>query len=401
MADPRLPGHLAAPFIALVLLLATHGAAGYEQATIVVYVSVLLAAGLAAWFLILSSFQIQTAQLAVLGGIVALMLMPTVVGLGSLGTKAGVTFLVCNLVSYALFSQIIRCYADQGHRVIAGGFVVAAMVSTVLAAYLILHPVTIGGLTFGREQYFRPVGTFSTPNRFGEVGAVGVLAALYLFLRSPAKRFRYGAAGSVFALAAVASGSKGVMLGLLGALPVFLLFTGLVRTRAFWRAALALVPIAAVATYEIWDYLIVAAKLDLIQAGELEVGSGRAGIWAAGVDLFESAPVLNQLFGHGATFFVGAIGADPHSTYLHLLVDYGMVSVLWIPFLILYVALLVIRQPSLPPHRVLALALVTFCLVRGIAMPTVFTSFNFAMLAFWAGLAILTVPAAPRIRANA
>jgi O-antigen ligase len=396
-----MPGRITVPLIAMVLLMATHGAVGYQQATVVVYVSVLLALGLCAWFLVRSSFQVQTIQLAVLGLIVALMLVPTIVGLGSLGSKAGVTFLVCNLVAFALFSQVIRSYGDQAPSVIARSFLVAGMLSVGLAAYLFLHPLTLGGLTFGREAYFRPVGTFSTPNRFGEVAAVGTLAALYLFLRHPSRRFRYGLAGVVLALATVASGSKGVMLGVLGAVPFLLLFTGLVRTPAFWRAALALLPIVAVATYEIWDYLVVAAKLDLIQAGSVDVASGRGPIWAAGVTLFESAPVAKQVFGHGATFFVSAIGADPHSMYLHLLVDYGLVSVLWIPFLLLYGALLVIRQPPLPTQRVLGLALIAFCLVRGVSMPTVLTSFNFAMLAFWAGLALLMMPNGSRPLAHA
>lgn len=388
-----MPAPVTVPFIALILLMATHGAVGYQQAAAVVYASVILALGLGVWLLVRASFRIHIRQLAVIGIIVALMLLPTVVGLGSLGSKTGVTFLVCNLVAFGLFSQVARRYEDRAPAVIARSFLVAAVISAVLAIYLFLHPVTVGGLTFGREAYFRPVGTFSTPNRFGEVAAVGVLASLYLFLREPARRLRYGLAGTILALATVASGSKGVMLGLFGALPFFLLFTRLVRTPAFWRAGLALVPIAAVATYEIWDYLVVAAKLDLIQAGSVELGSGRGAIWAAGMNLFESAPVAKQVFGHGATFFVSAIGDDPHSMYLHLLVDYGMLSMLWIPFLLVYGSLLVLRQPTLPAERVLALALLSFCLVRGVSMPTVFTSFNFAMLAFWAGLALLVMPA--------
>jgi O-antigen ligase len=384
-------GRLTVPFIAVVLLMATHGAVGYEQMTAVVYASVFLAMGLSAWLLVRSSFQIEPSQLIVLGTIVALMLAPAVIGLASLGSKAGVTFLVCNVVAFVLFSQVLRRYDDDGYAIIASSLVIAAIISIVLAAYLLIHPLTIGGLTFGREQYFRPVGTFSTPNRFGEVTAAGVLAALYLFLRSPSRRFRHGLAATVLALATFASGSKGVIVGLFGAVPFFLLFTGLVRTRGFWRASLALLPIAAVVLYQIWDYLIVAAKLDLIQAGALDVGSGRPAIWAAGLRLFESAPLVKQLFGHGATYFAHTTGADPHSTYLNLLVDFGLISVLWVPLLVLYLGLVVTRT-YLQPHHVLGIALIAFCLVRGVAMSTLFTSFNFAMLAFWAGLAILVVP---------
>jgi hypothetical protein len=391
-----LPGRLTAGLIALILLMATHGAVGYQQATVVVGVSILLAGGLSLWWLLGSDFKVQTTQLAVVGVILALMLAPAVVSLASMGSKTGATFLVSNLVAFVLFSQVICRYGEHAYDTIAAGLLLAAVISVALAAWLLIHPLEIGGLTFGRDGYFRPVGTFSTPNRFAEATAVGVLASLYLFLRHPTRRFRYGAAGAILALATVASGSKGVMLGLAAALPVFLLFSGLLRTPTFWRAAVALVPVVAVAMFQIWDYLVVAAKLDLIQGGALDVASGRPEIWAAGLRLFESGPVLNQIFGHGATFFVSATGRDPHSAYLNLLLDYGLISLLWIPILLTYVAVLVVRPEHLTHARILGVSLVVFCLVRGIAMSTIFTTFNFAMLAFWAGLAMLVEPVANR-----
>lgn len=378
-------------FLVVVLLAAAHGAAGYQQSSVVVYASILGAALMSAAVLLRRNFYIHASQLFIAAAILALMLFPAARGLVLLGSRAGVTFLVCNLTAFLLFTQVVHCYGEAGRSRIASTFFVAGLVSLALGAYLMFDPLTVGGLTFGRQGYFRPVGTFSTPNRFGEATAAGALAAAYLFVRR-GQRLRHGVAAGVLVLGTLASGSKGVILGLVAALPLFIFLTPVLVTRGFWRSALALLPLAAVATYQVWDYVVVATKLDLILGGAAEVGSGRAEIWAAGLSLYAAGPPLLQLLGHGATYFVRTVGYDAHSTYVYLLVDYGLLSLVWIPALLSYIIAVILRRGGTSPEMILGAALVVFCLVRGVAMPTVFTSFNFAMLAFWAGVALLVMP---------
>jgi O-antigen ligase len=389
------------PILAATFLAATHGGVGYHQWSLLVYASVVVAIAASLWFLARARFRVDTVQLAVVGMIVLLMLFPAVVAAATLGSKVGFTFLVCNVTAFLLFAQTMRRYKEDGTRVIAKTFLLAAAASVLIAAVVVVRPITVGNLTFGAVGYFRPLGTFSTPNRFGEVAAVGTLAATFLFLSSFSGRFRYGALALVFALATVASGSKGVILGLLAALPCFLVFTNLLRRRVFWRTAVVLLPLAGLLAYQMWDYILLATKLDEIAAGSLDVGSGRGVIWATALELFQSAPMLNQVLGHGASFFAQTTGRDPHSTYLYLLVDYGLVSLLWLPLLVWYAIVALVAQPSRRSHFALAAGLMAFCLGRGVAMPTVFTTFNFAMLAFWAGLAILLVPAPRPVRDHA
>lgn len=379
-------------YLCLAFLLVTHGGTGYYQSKALLLLGMVLLSAVSGWWLAAARLITTRGHMLIVLATICLMFPAAALGALVFDTKSGFTFIVVNLLSFLVFALLLRRYSEDGVTIICRAFILTALISFALAILVTFQPIQIGDLRFGRDGYFRLVGTFSTPNRFGEVPAAGVLACLYLFVRRPSDRFRIGIVTVLLVGATLGSGSKGVILGVFAALGVVVAFSDIARKTFFWRAAAVLLPAIGLTVYHFFDYILLATKLDQIQEGSLDVGSGRPVIWAMGTKVFLSAHPLNQLFGHGTSAFINKVGADAHSTYWGILVDYGAVALAAIAGLLLYLGVLLTTYRANRHKVVFAASLIVFCLARGVAMPTILDGFNFAALAFWAGVAILFTP---------
>lgn len=341
----------------------------------------------------MSRLQVSLSQLAIMMIVAVLMCVPAALGFLAFGTTVGFSFMLFNALVFFLFSQIVRLYpGDHSADVICRSLLLAGLVCSVLALIVVFFPLQIGGMQFGRHGYFRLMGPFSTPNRFGEVSAIGVLVSLYMLFRpEDRRRAAYGYLALFFLFITIGSGSKGVLVGLAASLVIMLLFTDLLRKKLFLRMALLLTTIGGWLAYHFFEYVLLVTKLDAIQEGRLDLGSGREEIWARGMEVFLAASFPTQLLGHGSTAFVTKVGADAHSTFWNLLIDYGMVSILALIVLAIHIVGLLMLPGRRHPMTVLGVSFVVFCLARGVSMPTILDGFNFAMLAFWAGVAMIFV----------
>ena len=375
----------------LAMLFVVHGGGGYQQISTLVYSGTFFLAAIALWFWVKDRQSFSKIQIFFLSSIIAITFISASFGMLHFDTKSGFNFMVINLVVFFFASQVVRRYGNCGTLVLARLFVLMASVASLLAIVLFFYPVEFMGVTFGREDYFRLVGIFSTSNRFGEVPASGSLAALYLFLADRPRKKVWLTICIVFIFVAFLSGSKGVVLGLVSGLSAFVLLTRLMAQKIMWRLSVLLVPLVSYGFYLLYDFFVLAMKLDKILAGRIYVGSGRSEIWAQGVELFWSATLFQQVFGYGATAFVTLTGADAHSMYWSLLVENGLISLVFFGLLFAVAFFLVVARKGDRASLVFGFSLVLFCLVRGVAMPTVFNGFNFAMIAFWAGVALIFV----------
>lgn len=374
------------------LLIVTHGGRGYQSITILIYSGFSLLLLTALWLWAKDRFFFSKIQLMIAFSIVAVTFAPAVSGMLQFGTKTGFTFMVINLVVFLFVSQAVRRYGENGSWLLARLFVLTAVIASVLAIVLFFYPVEFMGLGFGREGYFRLTGNFSTPNRFGEVPAVGVLAALNLFLVDPAHRIKWATVCLFFVFVTLLAGSKGVILGLVAGLLIFLLLTKLMAHKTLWRFSAAMLPAVIAVVYSLNDFIVASMKLDAILSGRMDVGSGRPDIWARGAEVFWDGSIFQQLFGHGATAFVTLTRADAHSMYFDLLVNNGVFAWFFLLVILVSAVALLFFKKGDRKMLIFGLSLILFCLARGVAMPTVFNSFNFAMIAFWAGVALLFVP---------
>jgi len=288
-----------------------------------------------------------------------------------------------------VFISIINYKNLNGVNFITSLFIGVAFVISLMSIFIFFYPIEIFGVQFGREGYFRLVGTFSTPNRFGELPAVGVLASTYYFLKYPNKRKRYTLLIIFFLLFSVGAGSKGVLLGLLVGIAVFLLNTRMIFKSTLWKSVFLLTPLLLVVAILMIDYIILALKLDQIMTGQIDAGAGRGEIWDIGQNIYMSNPLFLQLFGFGATGFISNVGLDAHSMYWNLLFDYGIFPIVSVIILLIYIGIRIIAFGKNQLEFIFATSLILFCLVRGISIATILNSYNMSMIAFWAGMAII------------
>lgn len=369
-------------------ILLTHGGAGYQQSKPAVFLGLFTVAGVSVWWLIQTRLTLSIVQLNTVLLIAVLMYIPAALGMLNLGSTTGFVFLAMNVLTFLFFSQLVRRFGDHALPLICRTLLVAAVVCSVAALVLLFYPIQIAGLSFGRQGYFRLVGLFSTPNRFGEVPALGVLACAYLFATTR-RRLRYALVGAALLGAALGSGSKGVLLGLGVALFMLVIFARVWKKKAFAAALALAVPVIGFLVVKYYELILLATKLDQVQEGTLDIGSGRAEIWGKGAEIFWNAPLFNQIFGHGTTAFLTLVGMDAHSTYWNLIIDAGVLTLVVLLIGVAYLAFVLLSANGHRPAMAFGFSLVVFCLVRGISMPTVLKECNFAMIGFWIGAALM------------
>lgn len=373
-------------YISVLFLMLLHGTRGYSNIALITYLGFLCLVfyTLVSWHKLNYRIDYSVAIVPLL--LILVMLYPAVIGVNQYGAKAGFTFLISNVFAFLFFYFFYR--SKDGAQSIAQLFAVTGLLSGFMAVLLFINPLEFLGYQFGRENYFRLVGTFSTPNRFGESVAVATLASFYLYMS--ADRTKRVWIFSVFILLlflTLASGSKGVIFGLAAGLLVFLFFTRLSTKKYFFYSMFLGVPALMVVVALFWNFIYTALKLDRILSGRMDVGSGRPEIWDKGREVFLEGNAVDLILGRGVTAFYQHIGADAHNAYWDILFNFGIFGLLLLAAISMFVFIVVLYKPSVT--NVFAFSLVVYCLVRGISMPTVLNSFNFNMLAYWAGLVII------------
>lgn len=384
------PGFLLILIIVVSFLLVTHGGTGYTQSGLLLYGGT----GILTLYSLIWLFQnkgtIQKKQLYILLTIFFFMLMPTVTGLIKFKSLTPISYLLMNLVIFFFISQLILRTGDSAMHFLSILFIWAAILSSLGAIYIASQPFQFAGLMFGRgSDYYRLQGTFSTPNRFGEVAAIGALSAFYLFRFSPQNKTLHFLFFLFLVIVMLASGSKGVIFGFVCAFLFYIYVAKIFKQRSFWVVLFIFLPILIITYNKIHDYIIVATRLDLVQSGQIDITTGRTTIWDQAIELFQRGTIFSKIFGNGATAFISLTGRDVHNTYYYLLVDYGIMGLLFVCIVIFFIFKYHRKNKTNKNAFILGTSLVIFCLARGIAMPTIFNGFNFAMIAFWTGVALV------------
>ncbi len=380
----------AAFFIALVVMMfffVTHGGHGYTR----ILLLRLLGMGLFAWLSYLLARKIpRQAFRHVMPPLLIIAVctyIPVFLGIISYNAYKGAGYVVANVLVCIFFFFFVWYYdpKNSGYE-LARLFIVAAFFATIFALVILYRPIDFMGITFQQRGAFRLVGPFATPNRFGEVPAVGAICVLYLLYAHPIRQASSKLFFVILTIATLASGSKGVILGYIASV-MYLVFS-VPRFKKKIGLAIIVSLVGGIA-YSQYDHLIAATRYDKILTGQRDWTSGRTDLYFDAGEMFQGSAITEMLFGHGFTAFFSEQGSDSHSTYTNLLLEIGIWG-LGI-FLAFSVVLLVrawrIRKYS--NEALLGSALIIFCLVRGVAMPTVFNSFNFSMFSFWAGVALI------------
>lgn len=382
---------ISGPLTICALFFVLHAGVGYERSLLFLFMGIFI-------MIILSFFWVAKSggvpilskrQLVIASLITAFMLLPAVVGMYVFDNVSGLAYLLMNLVAFMFFSQLVISFGDNSKNAIIKIFLLFSIISSLVAILIMFYPVQFAGLRFGKEGYFRLLGTFATPNRFGEVPAIGALSAIYLFLTVPSYKVWWLLIFIFLSFIMLLAGSKGVIVGFGFAILFYLFFTNIIRKKSFWMIGTIFVPIVYYVGYFLYDYILVTTKLDRILAGRRDFDSGRLVIWESGKEIFSNSDTFHILFGHGTTAFAKFTGSDAHSLYWNLLIEYGAISFIFIAGVCFYACRKLWRQKANRSILVFGTSLVAFALARGLTMPTIFNSFNMAMIAFWAGLALI------------
>lgn len=216
------------------------------------------------------------------------------------------------------------------------------------------------------EVASRSAGFFFDPNYFGAYLAAAATLALACasFVRSSVLRALLVVASAAFAIALVATLSRGALLALAAGL-VAIAFS---RSRKGGVLAIMALGLVALVAYPLFADVRFGASEGLSDASlraQLEA-SGRVNTWLAGIELFLSSP----LFGIGIGQYVEAspVGIAPHNWYLGILAEGGIVGFgLWALFIAS--VLLALRRSSHPAQTV-GYAVIATWLVASVFLDT-------------------------------
>ena len=252
------------------------------------------------------------------------------------------------------------------------------------------------------------VGEMSNPNSFGRAIGLGLLLLPYLWWRFHGllAKTLICAGALLIAVAVVKSGARAVWVSLMLTLPAAFWFA---ETRLTARTAktVAIVVVAVVA-------LVVALHMGLVSSRIMERFSmlnqgvqagGRSTIWRVCIAAFMDHPILGM--GHtvfGATSVEVAVrhslslphnvSRDPHSTYLAVLADMGIMGALSYGAILVYMARSLWRFPG-SALRGTMIGVFLFLLIVGI------TGTSLHNKSFWMPFAIMAAAVAVHRRQQA
>ncbi|WP_157703123.1 O-antigen ligase family protein [Alkalispirochaeta alkalica] len=326
----------------------------------------------------------------ILFGIFYTMLVPLLTGFVLNSTTVGINYLFINCLIYFFFAVLLQIKIVIGWEswLIAVTFMGAGLLSTVLGIVFFLWPTEIAGMLFGRPGYFRMQGAFSTPNRFAESVAVGFLSVLYLLNYDKKKTAKYILSAVFLLLGLIWSGSRGVLLATFLATGFYMLFSRSAKKKPFVASLFALLIVVVLFTVIFWELLQELLQVERLLSGDpAVVTSNRTDIWRIGLDQIMNKNIFLVIFGSGANGFSQFFGNDTHSAQLYLLFDYGILGFTFVTLLLVFVFVAAAKKNKKNRNCLAyAGALVVFSYTRGFTMPTVYTGFNFASYAFWAGI---------------
>ncbi|MBF7096413.1 O-antigen ligase family protein [Alkalibacter mobilis] len=157
-----------------------------------------------------------------------------------------------------------------------------------------------------KAENFRIYSTFGNPNVAGGWFAFMVLVAIYLIEVNKDNRKKYLASIAVFALAVVATGSKGATLGLLFALLAYAFFTRKKRTKKALLGVFLAIVVLALLSPEVNHEL-----------------NSRNGLWIQCLEMFRVKP----FFGWGMMGILENIGnIHGHNIWITTLVFFGSIG---------------------------------------------------------------------------
>lgn len=210
-------------------------------------------------------------------------------------------------------------------------------------------------LLFTKQAFFGPIaftvdelrwpqlyGWFSSPNYLVDAVSIGVIAAFFLISLSKINKIYSILFLLSLLLMLVATGSRGGILGCFVALLwqfalVLVMQPGLRKKLRYLRWYLLVAFLTAtVGSASLLGYIYLTGHniewfiIDVLRlrAENLSTGTGRIYIWQDALEVFANSNIFQLLFGHGNNFYVESHGASLHNTYLQILIDHGLVTLI-------------------------------------------------------------------------
>jgi hypothetical protein len=255
-----------------------------------------------------------------IGSTAAMVLATTLAGVSSFGPYAGVAGFLVNLTltSMLIGQRPLRQY-------LLGPVLIISSTALWHAILCFTHRMPIW---FGRYFYFG----FNTFNLGGEIEAIGCMAAALLLPRM----LSLPVIAVLLVDMSLLEARSAILVGF-ATMFVVLVFDG--RRQLHARRALAILVIAPVAGLglaalgggsKISDFVSSVLLINDPYRGVATGGSGRTGLWAQSLEMFQQSPVI----GHDLSYFesVGFIGS--HNLFLQGLAQYGLMSLLFFGSLI-------------------------------------------------------------------
>jgi hypothetical protein len=279
-------------------------------------------------------------------------------------------------------------------------FGIFALVAALAAVQLLFTKQALFGplaITVTEPRWPQLYGWFASPNYLVDSVAMGVMTAFFLYTSHRANNFF-----SIFFLLSmllflVATGSRGGILGCFAALLwqfalVIKMQPGLrTKLRQIGRYLLigflaAIAGVSALLVYvSFMGQNIKWFLLDVLRLRpkSLSTGTGRLDIWRDGLDVFSSGGVSHIFFGHGNNYYAEFHGHSLHNTYLQVLIDHGLLTL--IAFLLFitwffWMSYMLARRVRQRPDALHAVAFLSapaaYVVVRAVFQGPVFLSGN-------------------------
>lgn len=242
---------------------------------------------------------------------------------------------------------------------------------------------SIAALGFGHDPSGRWAALGGGPNVFVRVMAVGVIAAVFLYLHNHHPSFLIGV--PLFGMGMFMSGSRGgVIAASLTVILVIILAARRIRLRLAVRGVLILAPTAVA----IWHFLGAAVSSFVYERYAIaslndRYASGRDVIFSEAWDMFTSRP----LFGHGLDGFYGTTGYRsghpyPHDLPLSIAAEGGIVGLVLLALAVIACTKSGIAHIRFPPTQ--------FCLAVAcfIAIASMFSGGYYDARQLWIYLAV-------------
>jgi O-antigen ligase len=287
----------------------------------------------------------------------------TLIGIGHFGVSSALILDTVRFASYVAAAVAAYSVSSRENDVLPNSMLVLTMVpaSLLIISFLANWGPAVNGAG-------RAVGTFSHANSAAAYLAIAGIASFGLFFHRRRKLLLISAGLAVLALGLTQS--LGGLLGFgLGALVVIVTESSLTRARRI--AIVLLASVVAVVAFVVSPASARLSELDGIDPGRALASGVSANSlewrfinWQALLDVWWSeAPWTG--FGIGATgSYVMPLGAPPHSVFVEVVVETGILGAGLSIFALVYV-MRKMRRISSEPHRAIAMGILTFILVNG------------------------------------